>query len=437
MNTQARRLTLWPEAILWLLLLVPFFFFTYGQTNTFTATRVAVPTLVFDWEKHIPFLPFSIIPYWSLDLLYGLSLFVCTSRTALRRLVLRLMLASIIACSGFLLFPLQFGVERPPATGAMGWLFTQLEQFDLPYNQAPSLHIILSWLLWLHFRPTVKPVRQWMVDIWFLLIALSVLTTWQHHVIDVASGLLAGVFIGWSVPNEGRWQWSGASLTHYRLARRYGMGALLLILLALWYPLMWWPALAMTTVALAYAGAGVGVMQKQHNGRLTPSVWMLLLPWRLMMRLSRLIYTRRLEKSNEVIHGVFIGCYPTSPPAQRSVLDLTCEFSRARASVGIAYRTVPMLDLVIPTQEQLAHAVADLEKLHQQHATVLVHCALGLSRSALVIGAWLLTYHHASSPAHAISLIRRCRPAIVITTSHLECLEQWNPTQPPPLCATG
>ncbi len=94
---------LWKRGALWLLLLAPLFFISYGQVNHFTATRTDVQSLVFAWEHRIPFLPWTIIPYWSIDLLYGISLLICTSRRELDRYALRLVAASLIACVGFLL----------------------------------------------------------------------------------------------------------------------------------------------------------------------------------------------------------------------------------------------------------------------------------------------------------------------------------------------
>src|SRR5262245_18606165 len=89
-------------SIAWLSLLGPVFFLTYGFANWVASTRTVTGTIVFGWESEIPFLPWTIVPYWSIDFLYAISLFVCTTRAELDTHVKRLLLAQAIAVSCFL-----------------------------------------------------------------------------------------------------------------------------------------------------------------------------------------------------------------------------------------------------------------------------------------------------------------------------------------------
>ena len=183
----------WKRAIAWLLFLGPWFFLTYGLCNQFAARLDFVPSYYAGWEQAIPFVPWMLLPYWTIDAFYAASVFLARDRAELDVLGRRLALATLISCIGFLLFPLRFAFERPEVSGFNGWLLARLLAFDKPFNQAPSLHISLLLILWVHYLGHVGAKRKWLLSAWFALIGVSVVGTFQHHMIDLYAGLIAGL----------------------------------------------------------------------------------------------------------------------------------------------------------------------------------------------------------------------------------------------------
>ena len=109
----------------------------------------------------------------------------------------------------------------------------------------------------------------------------------------------------------------------------------------------------------------------------------------------------------------------------RTVLDLTCEFTEpVRLRQATNYLCVPVLDLTPPTPAQLREAL-DFLTAHQADGPVLVHCAAGHGRSALVLAAFLLQQGKATNATEAMAQLRSARPNVKLNAAQREGLEEF------------
>jgi membrane-associated phospholipid phosphatase len=191
------------RALLWLAICGALFIAGYGGANLVAAQHSDVPSIRFGWEQGIPFLPWTIFPYWSFNLFYPLAFFICVDAGELQRHVRRILTVQLVAVICFLAFPLQLAVAKPPTEGLPGLLFTALGSMDRPYNTAPSLHIALLVILWDLYACHIPKRFHLALHGWLALIGVSVLTTWQHHFFDVATGTMLGLLCLWLWPESG------------------------------------------------------------------------------------------------------------------------------------------------------------------------------------------------------------------------------------------
>jgi protein-tyrosine phosphatase/membrane-associated phospholipid phosphatase len=417
----------WRRAIAWLAFLGPFFFASYGFATWWTARRQDVGAVVFEWERHVPFVPWTIVPYWSIDVFYAISLFVCTTARELDAHARRLLTAQIVAVTCFLAFPLRFTFTRPPAEGIPGALFEILGSFDQPFNQAPSLHIALLVILWALYARHTRGVARWLVHAWGALIGVSVLTTWQHHFVDVPTGALLGFFCLWLWPLErpsplASMQWS-RDPRRRQLALRYGLGAAVVAVLAvvtggfaLW---LLWPAVACTLVACNYAALGPGGFQKDARGAISPGASALLLPYLVAASINARWWTRGQSQAVLIQDDVWLGRLPRRGEQAgakfAAIVDMTAELPFDPG--GRAYTSLPVLDLVAADATTLSRAARAIEDARRS-GPVLVCCALGFSRSASAVAAWLVASGRASDPEAAIAQVRAARPRVVLGDAH-------------------
>ncbi|MCT7664667.1 phosphatase PAP2/dual specificity phosphatase family protein [Shinella kummerowiae] len=411
------RRAVFRTAALWLAFLAPFFYLTYGTANWLASLRTAVPNLAFGWETHIPFIAWTIIPYWSINAFYALSLFVNDTPEEVGRLARRYLTAQIVAVACFVVLPLQAIFVRPETDGLPGFMFDVLGGFDKPFNQAPSLHIALLVIIWDHWRGRLGGIGRAVWHVWCLLIGLSVLTTWQHHVIDIPTGALLGLFALWLFPAGRPSPLADLRRTNDAKARRlatyYAAAAVAFLVLTVLATrdsgaglLLLWPSLALAIVALGYAGAGTAVFQKQADGRVSLASLWLLAPYRFGARLNILWWTRTLPPAVEVADGVFLGRFPSRADLSTyvAVIDLSAEFP-GHTVPGLAWHAVPVLDLLAASAPRIREAAMAVEEA-RRHGPVLVSCALGFQRSAAVAACWLMRAGLATNAAAAVAQVK-------------------------------
>jgi predicted protein tyrosine phosphatase/membrane-associated phospholipid phosphatase len=407
------------------------FLILYPLCNWLAARRGYVPTLFFEWERAIPFVPLMIAPYMSLDLLFVAAPFLCRSNRELGALAKRIAAALFVAALCFLLFPLRFAFDPPPVSGWLGAFFGWFRGVDRPFNLLPSLHITFCTILGHFYARRTRGLLRAAVLLWFVLIAFSAVLTYQHHVMDVVGGFALGAYCLYFFP-ESMPRFPGTQ--NRRVGAYYLIGGLAVgSLVVVWWPwgaFLLWPAIALGVMAAAYFGVGPRVFRK-CNGRLPWTTSWTLGPVLIGQHLSRLFYRRQGSAWDQLTPRLRIGGVLNRREASDSVrqgvtavLDLTAEFSEAKSFLQLEYKNVPILDLTAPTVAQLEEMILFIDR-ESATGIVYVHCKIGYSRTAAVAAAYLLRSGAASSVSEAIEAVRRVRPCVVIRPEVLAALREF------------
>jgi protein-tyrosine phosphatase len=191
--------------------------------------------------------------------------------------------------------------------------------------------------------------------------------------------------------------------------------------------MLWWPAGALALVAMIYLFLGANGFRKGANGRYAWTTHVLFAPYFIGAWINSRWWTRRHAGHNEIVPGLLLGRMPAHSDVRRdaiaAVVDVTAELGFNAPDVR-HYRNEALLDLAPISAAQLARLANAIEQA-LAHGRTLVCCALGYSRSALAVAAWLLESGRASSADEAIAQVRKARPFVVLNATHQQALQEF------------
>ena len=170
------------------------FYAVYTFAASYAASLKEVSSLCFSFEKAIPFVPFAIYFYSSSVVFFIWVFFLCNTFRQLSTLSKRIVFITVLSGICFIIFPLKQSFVRPETAHI---LFSVINTYDTPFNQAPSLHIGYACIFWSGVRNS--RFRN-LLRMWLVLLMLSTLLVYQHHFIDITTGLMAGFLTLWMFP---------------------------------------------------------------------------------------------------------------------------------------------------------------------------------------------------------------------------------------------
>lgn len=158
--------------------------------------------LEFSWvDTAIPFLPYSVWIYTSEYLFFGVVYWTCRDFKNLNQYFYSFLGLQVVSSLIFWLWPTTYPRNQFPLPNHLEgtltyFVFDSLRKTDTAANCCPSLHVssvYLSSFLFLREQRNKLPL----FFLWATLIAISTLTTKQHYLIDVITGLMMASLTYW------------------------------------------------------------------------------------------------------------------------------------------------------------------------------------------------------------------------------------------------
>lgn len=356
-----------------------------------------VPSFVFDFEKNIPFLSWTIIPYMTSGVFLCLIFFLCETKKQLQILTKRMLFITVIAGFFFLVFPLKFLFPKPDVTDSfLDFNYRFLEIFDSPFNQSPSLHIAYAYVFWTIFRTLQRRWRS-VLMIWLIILGISTLTTYQHHFLDVLTGsVLAHLsFIIFPVEKN------NSEFRNFHVANFYFLFGWMLLSVSLilneFFGLFWfiliWPALVLFVIGYHYQRNNVDYL-KDKSGNIALYKRLFYLPHLIIYWIFWLLL-RKNKSPIEILPNVFISSRLSKNDLENFVInnktivyDLSAEIEENPKVKEIStYYSAPYLDIGIfdiTETEFLITQITENYKQLPEDGKILIHCTMGFTRSSVI-----------------------------------------------------
>lgn len=372
------------------------FMTVYNFAAWYTSTAEKVPSFVFDFEKYIPFLPWSIIPYMTSGIFFCFVFFMGKNDEQLKILTRRMLFITVTAGLCFIVFPLQFSLVKPIANNfVLGYSFKFLKIFDSSFNQAPSLHIAYAFVFWTVFRNFRK--TRLLIMLWLILLGISTLTVYQHHFIDILTAAVLAHFSFVIFP----YRKDNFLYRNFQVANMYFLLAWIQISAALlldkYFDHLWlfllWPALMSMIIGYHYQKNNVRFLKdKEGNISLlrkffyTPYLMVYWIFWK---------FLRKNKVPLEIAPRIYISSRPGSKDQHYFdsgslilVYDLSAEIEENSSIKNHTfYRSVPFLDIGTFDDAETKKLIAEITEKYKTlpaDGKILIHCTMGFTRSSVI-----------------------------------------------------
>jgi Dual specificity phosphatase, catalytic domain len=126
---------------------------------------------------------------------------------------------------------------------------------------------------------------------------------------------------------------------------------------------------------------------------------------------------------SQIEDGLFLGGYVRKPPPDaKAVLNL-CETEDSYLLVAHRWEPIPDTEPA-PTLDWLREQVRFIEAQRESGRAVFVHCRNGVSRSGMVVVAYLMSRHRWSRD-EALTFVRSRRDIVPPNPAFMRLLQEW------------
>ncbi len=398
----------------------------YIFSNYYASTVEVVNSIYLPWEQSIPFIEWTIIPYFTSCIFFSLQFLIENNREKLYLLSKRVAFVTIMSTTVFIFFPLANSFTVPEKYfNNFKILFDLLYLMDKPFNQCPSLHVSYILCAWFVIKDKIAGVKRVLVVIWFIMICFSTLTIFQHHSIDILGSLILMSITIFIFPGN-RWGLKNRGL---QIASVYFLLAVSLFTIMLftsqWYLL--YLSISFYSVAVVYYTNNVNFIRKE-KGVSSLLYKILFAPYLFGYWFMWAIYKSK-KPYGEVLPNFYFGRRLTDKESQKLqevsnvyVVDLSAELLENKYLSKNNYFSHPLLDITIASTNNLETTYLTIEKImgaKNPEDKVYIHCTMGYSRSAIIVYLYL-TKSLGHSKEYALDKIKKARPEVIFPSYILE-----------------